>query len=260
MLSRLRVIFDEADSNKDGMLNEVEFCAALQVCDPSLSNDEAFKIFQEAEGEQDGVRNYDNFVDFARLSQSETAAILQTRNRNSRIDSTFGLVNVKPSEERYFGEELKKNAPGSMNAFSMTKTQHFSMELNESRIDSLQRFVSMTVMFHQMGHRVQSFFPRISFGLLGYRMDRSQSIMSIATTASPVSGADVRERMKHLRVVKTVRSAVQVIERAWLTYERNKTKKIMRGCTCGEISRKLGFVPETLCPWHLIDGTGTRTA
>eukprot|EP00978_Attheya_sp_CCMP212_P009888 scaffold23526_cov51-Attheya_sp.AAC.1 len=94
MLSRIRVFFDEADSNKDGMLNEAEFCAALQACDPSLSNDEAFKIFQEAEGEQDGVRNYDDFVEFARMSQSETAPILQTRNRDSLRDSTFGLVHV----------------------------------------------------------------------------------------------------------------------------------------------------------------------
>jgi hypothetical protein len=211
------------------MLNEAEFCAALQVCDHSLSDDEAFKIFQEADGsgEQDEVRSYDDFVEFARMSQSETSAILQIRNRDSRV-SKFGLVHVKPSEERYFGEGFKKNAPGSMKAFSMMKTHHFSMELNESRIDSLQRFVSMTVMFHQMGYRVQSFFPRISFGLLGYRMDRSQSIMSIATTASPVSGADVRERMKHLRVVKTVRSAVQVIERAWLTYKRKQTENILR--------------------------------
>merc|ERR1712226_1110993 len=82
--------------------------------------------------------------------------------------------------------------------FMLARKQHLAQELYESRIASLQRFVAMTVMFHQMGSRVQNFFARISFGLLGYRMDRTHSIMRIATTASPVSGAEVRDRMCHL--------------------------------------------------------------
>ena len=39
---------------------------------------------------------------------------------------------------------------------------------------------------------------QVSFGLLGYDMSRSQSIMRIATTASPVSGSDVRRKMLEL--------------------------------------------------------------
>lgn len=66
-----------------------------------------------------------------------------------------------------------------------------------------------------MGSRVQSFFPKISFGLLGYRMDRTHSIMRIATTASPVSGADVRERMEELRLMLKVERSVQLITRTW---------------------------------------------
>ena len=38
------------------------------------------------------------------------------------------------------------------------------------------------IMFHQMGKRVADFWPAVSFGLLGYRMDRTHSIMRIATT------------------------------------------------------------------------------
>ena len=34
--------------------------------------------------------------------------------------------------------------------------------------------------------------------MLGYDMSRSQSIMRIATTASPVSGSDVRHKMLEL--------------------------------------------------------------
>ena len=97
-----------------------------------------------------------------------------------------------------------------------------SFSLYESRIASLQRFVSMTVMFHQMGSRVEKFFEHISFGLLGYRMDRTHSIMRIATTASPVSGADVRQRMRMLQLLKKVRNSIEVISVAWLNYKKNK--------------------------------------
>ena len=38
----------------------------------------------------------------------------------------------------------------------------------------------------------QDFWPRASFGILGYDMSRSQSIMRVATTASPVAGMEVR--------------------------------------------------------------------
>ena len=53
-------------------------------------------------------------------------------------------------------------------------------------------------MFHAMAKSVQDFWPKVSFGLLGYDMSRSQSIMRIATTASPVSGSDVRHKMLEL--------------------------------------------------------------
>ena len=107
---------------------------------------------------------------------------------------------------------------------AMSQSQHFSMELYESRIASLQRFVAMTVMFHQMGMRVQNFFPKISFGLLRYRMDRTHSIMRIATTASPVSGADVRERMEELRLVLKIERSVQLIARSWKKWKLEEKK------------------------------------
>ena len=67
----------------------------------------------------------------------------------------------------------------------------------------------------KMGMRVQSFFPKISFGLLGYRMDRTHSIMRIATTASPVSGADVRDRMVEIRLRSQINKFVGKIGSVW---------------------------------------------
>jgi hypothetical protein len=47
----------------------------------------------------------------------------------------------------------------------------------------------------------------------GCRMDRTHSIMRIATTASPISGADVRQRVRHLRLFKKVNNLIHVIFR-----------------------------------------------
>ncbi len=71
------------------------------------------------------------------------------------IRDSKGLVQIGPSRERFFGESLVERKGGKN--YSMTisygalKSQHFSQELYESRIASLQRFVAMTVMFHQVG-------------------------------------------------------------------------------------------------------------
>lgn len=136
-----------------------------------------------------------------------------------------GNIQLKASGERYFGKALRKlNAGRNGNPmdFVVARSQEFAMELYESRIASLQRFVAMTVLFHQMGWRVESFFRRISFGVWGYRMDRTHSIVRIATTASPISGADIKEQMNRLQVYRSIRHAVLVISLAYLKYKDNK--------------------------------------
>ena len=75
---------------------------------------------------------------------------------------------------------------------------------------------------------MQNFFARISFGLLGYRMDRSHSIMRIATTASPVSGAEIRDRAEILSYMRTVRHSLNVISCAWLDYKERNENTSMR--------------------------------
>ena len=142
------------------------------------------------------------------------------------IRDSEGLIQVKPSNERFFGESLieeksSKSKPISFSAGAM-KSQNLVQELYESRIASMQRFVSMVVMFHQMGDRVEKFFSKNTLGLLGYPKDRSHSIMRIATTASPVSGADVRQRKRVISYVRKINRAVVVIEKAWLEYKRRE--------------------------------------
>ena len=90
-------------------------------------------------------------------------------------------------------EELKNSSPAEL-----MEKQGQLQEIYEGRIASMERLVSFMVMFHAMAKSVQDFWPKVSFGLLGYDMSRSQSIMRIATTASPVSGSDVRHKMLEL--------------------------------------------------------------
>jgi len=89
-------------------------------------------------------------------------------------------------------------------------------EIYEGRIASMQRLIAFLVMFHAMAKRVQDFWPRVSFGLLGYDMSRSQSIMRIATTASPVSGSDVRHKMKELAVVTAKQFCAHILTNSWV--------------------------------------------
>mmetsp|Transcript_5059 Transcript_5059/g.10661 ORF Transcript_5059/g.10661 Transcript_5059/m.10661 type:complete len:1565 (-) Transcript_5059:323-5017(-) len=214
-IENARRLFNEIDSDGNGLIELEEFIAAYQKKDANISREHLTKMFEEADIDEDGTLDFDEFLKVSKMPN--LLAELSVKNRDNR-----GLVQVQASRERYFGEELRKSVPPGVNSMAMSQSQHFSMELYESRIASMQRFVAMTVMFHQMGMRVQTFFPKISFGLLGYRMDRTHSIMRIATTASPVSGADVRERMDELRLMLKIEKSVQLIERAWKNWKNDQ--------------------------------------
>ena len=158
------------------------------------------------------------FAKLASVPHIEALSDLNIANRDER-----GLLQVQASTEDYFGEELKRNTPIHLGSILISQSQHLSQELYESRVASVQRFVAMTVMFHQMGSRVQSFFPKMTFGLLGYRIDRTHSIMRIATTASPVSGADVRDRMVDLHFRFKILKAVDIVCRHWREISKKKS-------------------------------------
>ena len=90
----------------------------------------------------------------------------------------------------------------------------------------MQRLVGFMVIFYHMGKRVQDFWPAVSLGLLGYDMSRTQSIMRVATTASPVSGMEVRERILHLSEEEHRKAAARQILRffVWLRLLRLKRR------------------------------------
>lgn len=226
-IENTRRVFNGIDANGDGVISLEEFIAEYQKADDTISREHLGQLFKEADVDDNGTLSFEEFVKVSRMPN--LLAELVIKNRDSR-----GLAQVQASKEQYFGEELRrsnivsKHSQLGVNSMTMSQSQHLAMELYESRIASMQRFVAMTVMFHQIGMRVQSFFPKISFGLLGYRMDRTHSIMRIATTASPVSGADVREKMEELRLVLKIERSAQLIARRWKKWkfkgEKNDTK------------------------------------
>merc|ERR1711862_41684 len=222
-----RTLFEVLDVDGDGVLDIKEFVDGFNKLNPSLSRAELFKIFEEADTDESGGISYKEFSKVLDMNPCELDLLLQTKNRDSR-----GLIQVEASNENYFGEQMRKsfafNTSDEDSFLAAIKAQNFSQELYESRIASLQRFVSMVVMFHQIGKRVQSFFPRISFGFLGYRIDRTHSVMRIATTASPISGAEVRERMYTMQLVTKISHSINVISKTWLSYKKKQKQKLSK--------------------------------
>ena len=225
---RVRNLFQAFDLDNDGFLTEEEYIQGWNRIHPGqLTEGELHCLFEMADQGGTGALDYEEFHKL--LLNSADFAMGAVKAPPSHRDDR-GLIRIEPSREKYFGELLRKYNKGKSGKtldFSVTRSQEQAMQLYESRIGSLQRFVSMVVMFHQMGRRVERFFSNISFGLLAYRMDRTHSIMRIATTASPVSGADVRQQMYQLRVLEEVKISVRVISTAWLRYKAREKVRVL---------------------------------
>lgn len=142
---------------------------------------------------------------------------LQHASRSSEDSSLEDPPKQAATAERYFGEALKATNPDA-SAKVLIESQNLSMLLYETRIASLQRLVAFFVMFYELGHTVQQFWKHVSFGLLTYDMSSTHSVMRVATTASPVSAADIREQLLELEKEKQEKVAQRVINDAMLVY------------------------------------------
>ena len=212
----LHRIFCEHDTNGDGQLDLEEFVCAFAAIDPSADRDEAVKLFEEADISDSGYLDYGDFFSVTSIPQIKLQAMKQTNIRDN-----VGLVQIKPCEGKCFDEDLYERETPGISKIELAKGEMFSMQLYESRIASLQRFVAMTVLFHKLAQHVQSFFNVISFGLWNYKIHRTHSIMRVATTASPVSGAHVRKQMEVWEMVSKLNRSVRVISAAWFEYKRS---------------------------------------
>jgi len=132
------------------------------------------------------------------------------------------------ADAMYIGEHLL--ASGSdLEDDALMRQEAMLQTLYESRMASLQRCVSFMLVFYTMAKLVQDFWPRVSFGMLGYDMSRTQSIMRVATTASPVSGAGVRARMIALgqeQAREWAAKKMQVTIRLFVAMQKNVASKL----------------------------------
>jgi len=69
--------------------------------------------------------------------------------------------------------------------FDKTATQE---RWHENRHASFERYIAFLVLFHEMAARVASFAP------LAFNISRSQSQLRVATTAAPISAAEIQEK------------------------------------------------------------------
>ena len=144
-LDQVRIILDQVDSDGNGTLDLEEFKTAYKQLHSNVTDAQLEAMFEEADLDKSGTLDFDEFSVIASIPQVEVLGKLGVKNRDER-----GLLEVEQSLETYFGEDLRKFAPKGVGAFLMSQSQTLSMELYESRIASMQRFVAMTVMFHQV--------------------------------------------------------------------------------------------------------------
>jgi hypothetical protein len=219
---RIQQLFARFDKDGDGVLNEQEFIDGLRMVNADVTEREGCVLFRQNDSDGSGRISFREFEGFVEANGFGVSTLkIPPSHRDSR-----GIIQIHANKEKYFGEKIRKFNSGKKLKeevdFELVRRQHLAQELYETRIASMQRFVSLCVLFHRMGYRVERFFSSISFGFWSYRMDRTHSIMRIATTASPISGASVRQSMEHMRLSKKVQHSVDVISAAYLAYKKRK--------------------------------------
>jgi hypothetical protein len=130
--------------------------------------------------------------------------------RNSKDNSGRAQGKIEPIKEPFLGAWMCISPRfQKLSVENQIQRQILVQSLYESRMAALQRLVGFFVMFHEMGKTVQDFWPWITCGYLGYDMSRTQSITRVMTTASPVSGMEVRQRAIELQRQTTLGNLVR---------------------------------------------------
>ncbi|XRB03994.1 glutamine amidotransferase type 2 domain-containing protein [Pycnococcus provasolii] len=200
-----------------------------------LSEPQIAELFHAYDADESGTLDW---MEFNLLYTKAKSSLGLMTNVNAKISAT-SMPTI--SHEDVFGDKMRKGAPNSSLA-DMVGAQNISMELYESRCASFQRCIAFIVLFHAMGESIAAFWRTIvPFEVFAYRADRTHSIMRIATTASPVSGADVRLIMKKLKLKAQWYDSLKQLG--------SLTEKIRTKATIREMSReKLVQSPKTGTP------------
>ena len=169
-----------------------------------------------------------------------------SRSINSESLSAFkrAAFEIEPLAQPFLGAWMTRRAKYSgLGTEELLKRQALVQVLSETRFDALQRLCAFFVLFHAMGKDVADWWRAASCGLLGYDMSRTQSIMRVATTASPVSGMEVRERMLAIQAETRRAGAASSVQRIWRAVRlsrwvaANVRRRRSRGALAGETTR-----------------------
>ncbi len=80
-----------------------------------------------------------------------------------------------------------------------------SHAIDPCRYASLERYLAFLVMFHAMAARVANWFP------LNFDLARSQSQLRVATTAAPISAAELEKEWAHDATASVFHAAREVM-------------------------------------------------
>ncbi|CAE7706632.1 unnamed protein product [Symbiodinium pilosum] len=225
---KVQAVADSLEVDEDGYVKFEECWRGVQLLHQDVCKKAIKSIFRRLESGCGGVSRSDCKLIFSLQKSSvkslEDFELLQLQAMNDTVDACVVLESTKVFEswENVFGERLLQQTSTVAQNFQLARTQYISMQLYEGRIASLQRAVAFFVLFHEMATTVVNFWSFVSFGLLSYRIDRTQSIMRVATTASPVSGADVRHKMIELRVQEKLARMKVLLRTGIFNWRRRK--------------------------------------
>ena len=118
-------VFYEMDEDGSGGIDFQEFTEAYKKINPDVSTIQLKAMFQEADIDGNGTLDLDEFLAMTKLPQVDILGKLGVVNRDAR-----GLMQVMPSTEKYFGEELRKTAPKGVGSMLLSQSQHLAMELS----------------------------------------------------------------------------------------------------------------------------------
>jgi len=224
---------------REELMTAIQQHAATEERERRRALQEKLKQLQMRTGFASGVDGLGNYEHTA--SQSSPPHSLQlystTVRRNETTKSWLARMHREQHrlESKVIGAWMFDDADSSSGITheEAMKQLHLMQTLYESRLASLQRLVGFMVLFYRMGKMVQDFWQCVSFGLLGYNMSRTQSILRVASTASPVSGSEVRERMVELgneQILAWATHQVQAALRFFLKLRRSVAAKTSRIC------------------------------
>lgn len=96
-VSNLCKIFSEFDTNQNGELGLEDFCRAFSVIDEKVSREELIKLFVEADFDDSGTVDFDEFL---RLTTTPHLKLQALKQKNIR--DHVGLVQVEPTTGPFF--------------------------------------------------------------------------------------------------------------------------------------------------------------